>query len=51
MPFSHWEFNAFIHENEFCRLLYDFLEDNQDQVLHKDNDDVTIYFSILPAKK
>ncbi len=40
MPFSHWEFNAFIHENEFCRLLYDFLEDNQDQVLHKDNDDL-----------
>lgn len=40
MPFSHREFNAFIHENEFCRLLYDFLEDNQDQVLHKDNDDL-----------
>lgn len=40
MPFSHQEFNAFIHENEFCRLLYDFLEDNQDQVLHKDNDDL-----------
>lgn len=40
MPFSHREFNAFIHENEFCRLLYDFLVDNQDQVLHKDNDDL-----------
>lgn len=40
MSFSHREFNAFIHENEFCRLLYDFLEDNQDQVLHKDNDDL-----------
>ena len=40
MPFSHREFNAFIHGNEFCRLLYDFLEDNQDQVLHKDNDDL-----------
>ena len=39
MPFSHREFNAFIHANEFCRLLYDFLEDNQDQALYKDNDD------------
>lgn len=34
MPFSHREFNAFIHANEFCRLLYDFLEDNQDQALY-----------------
>lgn len=40
MPFSHREFNAFIHANEFCRLLYDFLEDNQDQALYKDNDDL-----------